>query len=77
MSIFAGVYYMRLWFGHAYQAHFVSDFLSLVNDREIFGEDATRMTLGFFKIFLIRNMHVSIVYSPSSENFPCYISDEK
>ena len=48
MSIFAGVYYMRLWFGHAYQAHFVSDFLSLVNDREIFGEDATRMTLGFF-----------------------------
>uniref|UniRef100_A0A915P7L4 Innexin n=1 Tax=Meloidogyne floridensis TaxID=298350 RepID=A0A915P7L4_9BILA len=45
MSIFAGVYYMRLWFGHAYQAHFVSDFLSLVNDREIFGDDATRMTL--------------------------------
>ncbi|KAF7635296.1 Innexin [Meloidogyne graminicola] len=45
MSIFAFVYYTRLWFGHAYQSHFIQDFLSLVNDREVFGEDATRTTL--------------------------------
>ena len=46
MSIFAGVYYTRLLFGHAYQSHFVQDFLSLVNDRDVFGDDATRTTLG-------------------------------
>lgn len=72
MSIFAFVYYTRLWFGHAYQSHFIQDFLSLVNDREVFGEDATRTTLGIFvKIYFLAicwKILICLIYYLDSRN---------